>query len=204
MGWWSEGIMGGDTPLDAVGELEKAIGWDYGKDGFIYEAENAEAAGKKMSTKTGREKVERLLRQMKDGRDMENGSVLAVVEVLMHVGFKITREIEEIARDAAEKDEWANESEDQHYAGPNAMHSPRMQAVLDFLRRLDIATGKAKPQTYRVSITRKSFLQKEFDVVALTASEAEDKAMQLAQDTAYDLGDEVDHDYEIEESHVVE
>lgn len=137
MGWWSEDLIGGgDDALDAIGDLERAIGWDYEKSGFMYESDKADEALRRLSTKTGRQKMQGFLRKLsKDNFEMSHGGVLAVCALLVKLGVKFTKEMEKIARDAAEQDNWANE---------DGVGSLRMSNVMEFLGKLDKAVGKGE------------------------------------------------------------
>lgn len=173
MGWWGADILGGDTPLDAVGELEKAIGWNYEKRGFIYDGNNAEQANKALTGKTNWAKVQRLIRKMaSDKRDMEDGSLLAVVYVLMQAHVKLTDEIAKITRDAIGLDEWGREGDQE-----------RLKVLDEFRIKVDAATSGKAPEkrTFVVRLEREVRYEGTFEVEAISEMEAERLAKQAAQ-----------------------
>ena len=175
MGWWSSDILGGDTPLDAVGELEKTVGWDYDKrGGFIYSTNLAEQANKCVTGKTNWAKVQRLVRKMSEAKyEMSNGSVLAVIHVLMAIHAPITGEMAKIARDAVGQDEWGREGDQR-----------RLAALEDFRVRLDAcADGKPpKKRKFVVRLERRVESIGYFEVEAISPKEAEEVAKEAAKD----------------------
>jgi hypothetical protein len=121
-------------------------------------------------------------------RNVENGSILAVVHVLLTLGIKPSPEVVRIARKAAREDEWANEGD----------AIQRREAVKDFLARLDAATSGGKGKTYHVEVARTSVRHTVIEVQAVSEYEAKRKALEQAGDYDFNLSSERDAKYNVE------
>jgi len=173
MGWASADILGGDAPMDAIGGLEKAIGWDYNKSGFMMDDKNADEVRRRLTTKTGSLKMVRYIRKLaKIEYDMADGSVLGAIYLLLKVGVKLTDEIAQIGRDAVKRDEWGLEGDEE-----------RLIALGDFTVRLNanVAGKSAAKRTFRLHMERTIRYEAVFEVEATSELEARSMADEAAK-----------------------
>jgi len=116
MGWWSATILGGDSPLDTLGDIGRIIGNDYDYDddsksifgGHGFTRENVEGNLSRI--------VEEFEKQLKKHVEKypdleENQSIEYQVlgAICLHVGAKIPAKLKKRMVLAAEQDEWLNE-----------------------------------------------------------------------------------------------
>jgi len=160
MGWWSADILGGDTPWDEIGELERVVGWesDSGERGFlsvIDRNEDLEPADLREELDKLRKEVITFIHAGKNSGKINEYvlslnpekqfvEILADVYTLIALEFKLSTKIEKLVRAAIPHDykDW-EERED------------RKIAVNDLLRRMDIAAGRAPSNTqYKVTVRK--------------------------------------------------
>ena len=113
MGWWSDTVLGGDTPLDIVCDLEKTLGieelypvrgcWDDNKRDLLRKAFEA--------------KWPEVLKHLSDKEhwwssgDNHSIAIQVVAVIAMAAGAEFPKGFKERALKAAEDDEWANEGD---------------------------------------------------------------------------------------------
>jgi hypothetical protein len=123
MGWWDDGILGGDTPLDYLGELadllhvpnDEAMNGEEDPDTYmgysIYplgEMSDDYAERMRKALKDKREEVMALIDNMKDS-DYKNIKTQVVAVVYMASGAAFPRGFKKKAVEAGRNDEWAME-----------------------------------------------------------------------------------------------
>jgi 8-oxo-dGTP diphosphatase len=99
MGWWSEAIMGGDTPLDWEADISDFVGGHFDPDeGHIFTREQLEA------------KLSEMVAYIEGGNEPDIGlQVLGVL--IMRAGADLPDDIKARIVKAAEDDEWAAEDD---------------------------------------------------------------------------------------------
>jgi len=175
MGWWSSDILGGDTPLDAVGMLEQNLDWNVKEDGDITSAKPTVTARflKKLAVPSYKKSLKAYLQSMtaKDG-GWGAPSILAVVEVMLRHGAKIDKQVAGWARQAIKDDEWGQEGDES-----------RLAALEDFRVRLDAAVAGQAPKktTFKVHLKRTIEMDGTFEVEAVSPKQAQEQAEELAK-----------------------
>lgn len=126
MGWWSTGIMGGDTPYDFKDEIYDICGIE----------EFGESSRNLIPKETFLNNLPKILEYIGASEyDQEIGyQVLGVM--MMEAGVEISPELKATMIEAAENDEWASEDEE------------RRAAMRQFIMFLDVYDG-SKPVVIR-------------------------------------------------------
>lgn len=165
MGWWSADILGGDSPLDAVGEFEKEIGWDYDDSGFIYKPTSKAFAKKMLTRSSSKNKAIELF------KDYKPAEILAITEVFLLNEVKVTKSIYEAALKAVAEDEWGLEGDRE-----------RLRILNDFKVRLEAnRTGTTpKLQKFRIGMKVEIIREAVFEVEATSEQTAREIAHNVA------------------------
>jgi len=166
MGYFDSGILGGDTPWDALGEMSRVVGWKSIDRRGNHSFENMYGDHRHMDidrakwhrraadlVRKNRVKVWKLVEHYKGMKDNQSHSILAIVFMSIDFGCKPAKEIEKIARQAVIDDPWDKTDHE------------RLDALDDFTRRLDRIMGKGDMKGNRrfaVKLTRK--IEESFDI----------------------------------------
>ena len=187
MGWWDAGILGGDTPWDAIGNLERVVGWDScdGEEGFLsvveedteYDTEElskkfAALREKAIACVNTREHRKKLIEYFLDLDPKKQFiEILTCAYAFVSFNFKLTQKMEALVKSAIPYDhkDW-DERED------------RVMARNDLLRRMDIAAGRAPSLSqFTVHLTKCVEGALKIEVTAPTALAAQKAAEKLAK-----------------------
>ncbi len=166
MGWWSAEILGGDSALDAVGEFEHEIGWNYDWDGFIYKPNSqskAQTVLKKASSKAA---------ALKLFQEYSAEEVLAILEVFLINDVKITKAMAEAGRNAVATDQWGLEGDEE-----------RQDVLEDFRVRMEANAGgkPVKDEVYEIHLKETVEHEGIFTVTARSPFDAQEKARKMAE-----------------------
>jgi len=121
MGWWDAGVFGGDTPLDFLYAIEAAINWDRGKDemGGLYPVNYLEPEernkAKELIEKHWRKVLKLIDAQGHRKSNIEYRYIMTqvIAGVIMATGAKMSKAFKKKAIEAAQKDFWANEGDEE-------------------------------------------------------------------------------------------
>jgi len=187
MGWWSADILGGDTPWDEIGNLERVVGWESndGERGFlsvIDVLEDLDPEDMRDSMVELRKEIIAFIHAGKNpGKIIEYvlsldpekqfGEILAAAYTLIDLDFRLTPKMEELVKSAVPHDRKDWEERDD-----------REIAVNDLLRRMDIAAGRAPSSTqYTVYVRKEVEGDLKIEVTAPTEKRAREAAERLAK-----------------------
>jgi len=124
MGWWSETILGGDTPLDFLPDLEGALDVKelYPVRGWTNEVREAVQKAFAWNWKP----ILRMIEAEWGEGDYNNIAIQVTAVIAMAAGAEFPEGFEEKAIKAADQDEWANEDD-----------GPRRRVMTDFKKMLE-------------------------------------------------------------------
>jgi len=143
MGWWSDTVMGGDTPLDKLGTIADAMGVK-----FSYDTPPPEAPAELHCYPFTRSAVEANLSAAVEALARNEGyegniGRQALGVVILWTGAEMPDDVRDLIIEAAEADEWAATGDD-----------GRVRHMADFI----LAVQKHRPGT-RTSVTSEGLFQ---------------------------------------------
>lgn len=113
MGWWSPAIMGGDSPLDAYGDI-------WGVCGVKYDGDHHERLSREVLDKNAKKLEEWALKNEKDPVALH-----ALGVTLMERGARMSRWLKARIIQAAKNDEWAKKG------GSDSERGRKIQAFIE-------------------------------------------------------------------------
>jgi hypothetical protein len=110
MGWWSATVLGGDTPLDYLGELAEDV-FESPRD---LEAKGDCYYGHHYTREILESKLDKAVKHLENDTYSESYVGFQVLgAMLLEVGADIPNDVREKIIDAAEKDEWAKSGDEE-------------------------------------------------------------------------------------------
>jgi len=172
MGWWSAEILGGDTPMDAIGMLLEKMG---SKETSLPDRGSKAYETLQRAMRRKMDVIKSAVERMANRRGLQDGSVLAIAYAFTHMEVMPDAPLQAVFLKAAMNDEWRREG-----------HHGREKAILQLTERLDhfYRSGRSL-RTFRVGLSRVAVGFASVDVTAETSDEAVRKALDKAGDLDY-------------------
>ena len=106
MGWWSKTIMGGDSPLDYLAVLGRAVGIE-----FDIDTDDENFHGYRFTPEAMESRMDEIKESLRKHKDPIYGQVVGAA--FLWAGAEMPEELKSRVIGDAEKDEWAAEGDEE-------------------------------------------------------------------------------------------